>query len=229
MFKYFRKKPSLSKIEREFLQTVFSILRPIYSHLVLEIDHDTIVGLQVADSKYYGKGSYNIQFAHNTYESLINENLSHSSSIRNIKIDDKKGETYYLHLFFAYGVPISLKFSGKFANLNLATFDISQHILEEFKTETIPIIEKLKNEIVSKYLDLTNSYSVELSEGTFFTIKNLEDGNYLAVNRSGKIFGLWHDPYIVEEIFNSVEDFQASIQNGTFDINDYVSKFHERK
>ena len=46
----------------------------------------------------------------------------------------------------------------------------------------------------------------------------------MTINEQGEIFGLFHDPYIVEKISENSKSFLEQLQSGTFLMNDYVQK-----
>ncbi len=55
-------------------------------------------------------------------------------------------------------------------------------------------------------------------------IKDLEDGNYLSMNEKGAVFGMIHDPYEVEKLFDNKEAFFNDLELGNFSIEQYYNK-----
>jgi hypothetical protein len=78
----------------------------------------------------------------------------------------------------------------------------------------------------SKILALKNSLEIEVSGKGYYIIKDFEDGNYLSVSQDGKVYGMFHDPFLIEVIDDSVADFIDKVNAGEFLIDKYyVSKF----
>ncbi|UII33166.1 hypothetical protein LVD17_04910 [Fulvivirga ulvae] len=99
-----------------------------------------------------------------------------------------------------------------------------KHFQDEEKNELQNIIQNHLKDIESQ-LDLHDTFKIEIPEGEFYVIKNLGDGNYLAVDTYGKVYGMIHDPYEIDKLFESIADFKAGIVSGLFDI----KKYYDRK
>jgi hypothetical protein len=69
----------------------------------------------------------------------------------------------------------------------------------------LKIIGKINDQQKSK-LDIENTFKIEIPEGDFYTIKDLGDGNYLAVDEHGVVYELLHDPYSIVKKANSIHD-----------------------
>lgn len=63
----------------------------------------------------------------------------------------------------------------------------------------------------------------DIDGNTYYQIKDLEDGNYIAIDRKGQVFGIIHDPYKIKMISKSVQQFVDDVNNGTFDFEKYLS------
>jgi hypothetical protein len=74
----------------------------------------------------------------------------------------------------------------------------------------------------SDHLDLTSGgYEIQLSGKGYYVIKDLEDGNYLAIDDKGKVYGMFHDPYLIDLIHEDVREFIDQVNDGIFSINKY--------
>lgn len=117
-------------------------------------------------------------------------------------------------------------------------FDISKNI-NEFKSYRFDIskmqkakskfvaegkIEKLVKGLHSVALELDNLSEFEIEGKTYYQIKDLQDGNYIAIDSKGKVFGLKHDLFKIDLLNNSIEDFVKSVNDGTFKFEDYLQK-----
>jgi hypothetical protein len=63
-------------------------------------------------------------------------------------------------------------------------------------------------------LDIENTFEIEIDEKFYYTIIDMENGNYIAVDKKGKIFRLNHEANeAAKEIFKNAYDF-LNIYNG---------------
>ena len=104
------------------------------------------------------------------------------------------------------------------------TFNLNQIRKSEIKLEHLKI-ENLDQKIAEKalktltkeqleLLELDYAFEIELDEKLFYTILDMEDGNYVAVDKKGKIYRLNHDhEERVKLISNKPTDF-FKIYNG---------------
>ena len=54
-------------------------------------------------------------------------------------------------------------------------------------------------------IDIDNTFEVEVDDEMYYTIVDMEDGNYLAVDKSGNVFRLIHDyKQPIRKIFDDV-------------------------
>jgi hypothetical protein len=79
-------------------------------------------------------------------------------------------------------------------------------------------IEKLVSGLTCEQLNLTDLSELEVDGRNYYQIKDLDDGNYMAIVRKGQVFGLMHDPYKIDLLNKSVKDFVAEVNDGKFDF-----------
>lgn len=71
-------------------------------------------------------------------------------------------------------------------------------------------------------LDLEDAFKIEIDEKFYYPILDLESGNYIAVNKKGKVYRLNHDhSEIVKEIFKNPQDFLNSYKGVKSDLEIY--------
>lgn len=69
------------------------------------------------------------------------------------------------------------------------------------------ILSFLKKEQL-ELLDLEDTFEIEIDEKFYYPIIDMENGNYIAIDKKGKVYGLNHDnENMAKEIFNNVIDF----------------------
>ena len=101
-------------------------------------------------------------------------------------------------------------------------FDLTMFRKDKSKFSTNNKIEKLVRGLSSENLDLTDLSEFEIDGHLFYQIKDLEDGNYIAIDNKGQVFGLIHDPYKIELINKSVKQFVEDVNNGQFSFDKYL-------
>ncbi|QNF35459.1 hypothetical protein HUW51_23125 [Adhaeribacter swui] len=103
---------------------------------------------------------------------------------------------------------------------------LKDHQIDTSKLEEIKILNNelssLIGDLKSDKLDLYDLSDIEVDNKEFYQIKDLEDGNYLCIDRSGKVYGLFHDPFEVELISSSLRKFVGEVNSGEFDIDNYL-------
>jgi hypothetical protein len=119
--------------------------------------------------------------------------------------------------------------TSKYRDLDFSRIDVTRikekHFKDEDKEELSKILGKIDKDLLSQ-LDVEDTFKIEIEEGEFYVIKNLGDGNYLSITKQGAIYGMIHDPYEVELLFENKEDFFKALSTGKFDIQEYYrSKF----
>ncbi len=100
----------------------------------------------------------------------------------------------------------------------LKTYDLNNIRINNLKRKLIKLNNEDKNKVLKiigflspeklELLELDFSFEIEFEGKKYYTFIDLEDGNYIAVNRSGKVFRLFHDhEEPVDKIANSISDF----------------------
>ncbi|QLG44901.1 hypothetical protein [Costertonia aggregata] len=119
--------------------------------------------------------------------------------------------------------------NAKYSELDFEKIDTSKikekHFKNEEKEFLKTLIGKVSKDILSQ-LDIKSTFKIELEDGDFYVLKDLEDGNYLSMNEKGSVYGMIHDPYEVEKLFDTKESFFEALKSGEFSISKYrESKF----
>ncbi len=57
-------------------------------------------------------------------------------------------------------------------------------------------------------LELDDTFEIETTSGTYFTIVDMEDGNYIAIDKKKRVFRLYHNAVEPEKVINrKIEEF----------------------
>jgi hypothetical protein len=99
--------------------------------------------------------------------------------------------------------------SINFGNFDFSKIDLSElgekHFNNQDKDELLQILGKLNKDQLSR-LDIDDTFKVEIPEDIFYTIKNIGEGDYLAVNVRGEVYELLHDPYAVRKKASNIQE-----------------------
>jgi hypothetical protein len=86
-------------------------------------------------------------------------------------------------------------------------------------------ILKSVDETLKKKVEIEDTFEIELDDKKFFTLLDMEDGNYIGVNSKGQVFRLLHDSNEQARLINgSVKDFLTTFSG---DKNDLAKYFEE--
>jgi len=127
-----------------------------------------------------------------------------------------------LNLTVYEGLWVGLEIEKNVSDFTNFHFDLSQLRKDKSKFAVDSKIEKLVSGLSSTNLDLYNLNEFEVGGKCYYQIKDLEDGNYIAIDNKGQVFGLIHDPYKIELINKSIKQFVDDVNNGIFDFEKYL-------
>lgn len=153
----------------------------------------------------------------------INRNHKTSFNLNGISVWNRKTETFELiKLNYYYDALTQIEIDNP--EYFHKTFDLNKIQKNEIKMELLKmenpdqkIAEKALKSLTKEQigiLELEYTFEIELDEKLFYTILDMEDGNYIAVDKKGKIYRLNHDhEEKVKLIANKPADF-FEIYNG---------------
>ncbi|WP_454047541.1 hypothetical protein [Chryseobacterium sp. Marseille-Q8038] len=203
MFGLFKKNNKINFFtEKEvfFFREIIKFLPIRYHYILKQINTEFLISFKPNDLNF--KDWYSVQLNANLEKEYNKSKLGYFQ-LQNILIFNKKsGKKEKIVLSFLEGLFIGFFLEDiKFENYILNEYDTSNLREKHFKNdndkvELLEIIGKLDKQKEAKF-DIEDTFKIELPEGDFYTIKNLKDGNYLAVDKKGIVYELIHDPYSV--------------------------------
>ncbi|PUV21065.1 hypothetical protein [Sphingobacterium athyrii] len=225
MFNFF-KRNSLSSHDLVFLKCIVECLPDKYSYLKPQVTEDFIIGKKI--NKHGALGAYVFTLNAKLESHFLNTNLPEYFIIKDIRVFDTKLKRYNIVEFdILQGMLAGYYLNGNIKDLDLSKIDTS-HIKEKnFKDQdknNLRMILGGSYDEVVKLLDLKSTFHINVSEGDFYVINDFGDGNYLAINSQGAIYGLIHDPYEIQKIFDSPEALLNGLKKGTFNPELYYQK-----
>lgn len=135
----------------------------------------------------------------------------------------QNGNEFSLNLTIYEGLWIGFEIERNVLDFTDFTFDLSKLHKGKSKFSRDSKMAKVVSGLSSTSLDLDNLSEFEVEGKYYYQIKDLEDGNYIAIDNRGQVFGLIHDPYRIQLINQSIRQFVADVNNGQFDFEKYLS------
>jgi len=135
--------------------------------------------------------------------------------IENIQVISE-GQQWQLDLTIYQGLLVGFDTSKNIKELRKYEFDTSGAMKTRSKFAAEDKIERLVKGLDADKLDLQDLSEIELEGKSYYQIKDLDDGNYIAIDGKGQVFALIHDPFEIRLLNKSVKDFVAAVNSGTF-------------
>lgn len=229
--KIFKRKSIQNIKDYMLIVEIVNALPKKYERLRRHLNKKYVVG--VINDPYLGE---------NWKRLLVKEELNHeyfvedfTFNLSGIKIHDlNSGKDHMIKIKIYRGVVLSY-----YCKVSLDDLDNNYFIDTSYLKESEP--KKIENGIISKYfknlpskseriLDLEDSFEFEPNDDGFVLhmIKDFENGDMLAIDNEGRVYGAIHDPFIIEKIFDSVEEFLEALESGKFVPEDYYGEVLKR-
>ena len=133
-------------------------------------------------------------------------------------------DQFSLNITVYEGLWIGFEIEKNIVDFKNFQFDLTRLHKDKSKFAKDNKIEKLVRGLSSNNLDLNDLSEFEVDGKLYYQIKDLEDGNYIAIDNKGQVFGLIHDPYKIELISKSVKQFVYEVNSGQFDFDKYLNE-----
>lgn len=221
MFNIFKNKTKIKDWEYRMLKSIADFLPSKYSFIKGQITHEFI--LNSIPNEFLENNWKTIVYNQNLYDSFKNTDFNYKLiGVRIYDLDEKSYKDVELDI--GDGILIGYRIDATGGNFDFGESDISGLKQVSFENMNKAILDKIigmpSNEIISQ-LDLSDTFEITVPEGKFYVIKDLEDGNYLAVDTNGSVYCLIHDLYEIEKLFESVNMFYDALKSNSFSIEDY--------
>jgi hypothetical protein len=222
----FRKKNDkhIENWEYQLLEAIVDKLPLKYAFLKNQVNSDFI--LDSLPNELLEQGWKRILCNQNLYKTYRNANINYK--LVGINVFELGSQSYKsIELDLYEGIIIGYKIEYVSVKYDITKIDLrllrEKYYDNKDRDELKKLIGHITENVLSK-LDIEDTFKIEIPEGEFYVIKNLGDGNYLSINTSGSIFGMIHDPYQIEKLFDKKETFFEALKTGTFDILEYYNK-----
>lgn len=210
--------------EYALLKAIAEKLPSQYSFLIHQMNPDFI--LDSLPNEFLESGWKRIVCDQNLYNKLKTKTINYK--LVGIKVFDITLQRYIdIELDLYEGIIIGYKINSSNDLFDLSKIDLKNIREKQFenkdKTDLKKIIGSVDEDLLSE-LEIDNTFKIEIHEGVFYVIKDLEDGNYLSMNPKGAVYGMIHDPYEIEKLFDNKESFFEALKSGEFSVSEYYDK-----
>jgi hypothetical protein len=222
MFNFFKKKKAkeypITKIEVDFFRCLITILPDKYHYLLPQINDDFLISYEANILGF--KNSYTFSLNAALEPRFANKHLPAFFILQNIKIWNKFKNDFTsinLNILSGYLGGFNIE-SIDFTIFDLNKFDTSEINEKHFDNQDFKFLltqsnfDNTEKEILAQKIDHT--YCITLSEGKFFYIDNVGNGDVIAIDATGNAYILTHDPYKITKIFTKKELF-SKLENDT--------------
>ncbi len=210
MFGFLNKKNRIKEDDYRFLKAVTKQLLSSYPYLLNQVSKDFILDKKRNDLG--DKGTYTLTLNASLENKYFNKSLPQFFIIKNIEVWNKSKKSFEeIELHILEGMLAGFRIVSDYGDLDLDKINTSKVIEKNFKNDDKEQLENIlsinQESKLRDLLDIESTFKIEIEEGEFYVIKDLGNGNYLAVDKKGSIYGMIHDPYEVEKIYDNKEVF----------------------
>ena len=148
-----------------------------------------------------------VQLFSKKYKTFVNaELLIHDNLLTGMRIDKSNYELSEFDISKVNG-----------SNATKSPFDFPPSDIDKF-------IENLEPDIKGK-LDLNEMFDIDFGNRTFFAFYDMEDGNYLAVDKDQKVYSLVHDARpMTKQMKSTFLEILLAIKEGRFDKDQHLDE-----
>ncbi len=226
MLNLFRKKKLIKEEDYIFLKAITENLSDKYLYLVDQVSKEFI--LDKLPNQLGDKGTYTLTLNAKLEPKYSNKSFPQFFIIRNIDVwNNAKKSFEQVELHILEGMLAGFRVVSKYSDFNLKKIDTSKVKEKHFNSEDRDTLKKIIGNISSdllSQLDIEGTFKIDIPEGEFYVIKDLEDGNYLSMDKKGAVHGMIHDPYEIEKLFDNKETFFEALESGEFNISEYYDE-----
>lgn len=214
MFNLFKKKSELKldSLEAAFIEAVVNKLSVKYPLFKREIELEAFVG--VGKNPGGSKGSFTYLINNEIWKKLCDPSID-NYDVKNIIFKSYTGGMVNVDLFVSEGLIIGYKSNVQVKEIDIATIDVSKiwekHFLNDDFNKINHLIDSLTVEELTKLNMVKNTFQIDIEGSSYYPIHDIEDGNYIAIDTSGAVFKITHDPFQVLKMFHNIPEYLNSL------------------
>jgi hypothetical protein len=128
------------------------------------------------------------------------------------------GETFVLNITIHDGYWIAFEIDADISKFKNFEIDATKLLKSQSKYAPNRNIQNLVAGLSSDELELENLGEFEVDGKIYYEIKDLEDGNYIAIDEKGEVFSLLHDPFEIQLLNQSIKNFVEDVNAGRINL-----------
>lgn len=201
-----KKEPlGLTPQESQFISVIIQALSSKYPLFKQELDLGTFAW--IAPNKVSGEGSYVFGINNEAWKRL-SDTSKDNFLIKDIFFKNSNSEKVVVELYTTEGLIVGFGTVEQIENIDLATIDVS-HIWEKYflnddYSEIEHIVGPLTKEQLSRLNMVKNTFKIEVNGSSYYPVHDIGDGNYLAIDRTGSVFKITHDPVEARKVYDTI-------------------------
>jgi hypothetical protein len=202
MFKLFKKDDSAFRRQVELVSKIFSLLPVKFLNIKEQLNEGILTGFK-KENPNYTKFSLRTDVL-NKYE----DKKGDCFEIKGIKVFDKNLQAFTeINLEVTYGIFIGYSTPGvKEINPDIDKIDTRNHWVKSFENNEFKNLKNILSEEELQMINPNDVYELELDGQTYYHLKDIEDGDFIGIDKAKKIFKITHDPYNIIEIREKLSD-----------------------
>ena len=118
------------------------------------------------------------------------------------------------------------------SNYEYSEFDIERIKVDKLKEEKfifppsdIDLFFQSLDEKDQERIDETGFMDIQLGNRTYYTIFDMEDGNYIGIDKKLKVYSLVHDAVPMAKLLKkSLDEILSELKNGEFNIDEHLNE-----
>jgi hypothetical protein len=200
------KRTKLESWETDLLINVFNKISIDDSMLFISQINDGLfrgVLIGMSDIDGYVGFSYNSKVYNKFYDKK-----GRNFKLENIKVYDIKSNKYLnFTIYFSFGVINGYSVEGnRKYKLDVSNIITNGFQKKYFDTSDYDQISEIFTERERELLNPSEIYLVKLSDKNYYHLKDLEDGDFLGIDRHKNIYKITHDPFEINLLKGKLED-----------------------
>jgi hypothetical protein len=182
------------------------------------------------------RGNDHLQLQHSTrdveYFEANRKRFNKHYKIKGLEILNKNSNSYvpltvdiYFDSIQIIYIAFSKSLNDEYDLSNVRVSALTSEPLKVDDSEQKTLLRILKNihEDIKEKIEVDDTFEIELDEKKYYTIFDMEDGNYLAVDSKGRVYRLIHDHEIpAKMIFENVNELMKEFNDDKINFVKYL-------
>jgi hypothetical protein len=211
MLNFFRKTHNKSfNVQIELVLKICQSLPEKFSNLRKQIQEGIIRDIKILEKPFpnYHKFVLDVNVL-NKYE----DKKGRSFQVKGIVVWDKSLQNFVpVNIIVAYGLILGYSTpQASELNLDLDKIKITSMSLEFFGENVFDRLKPILSKEELKWVNPSDVYEIELKNTTYYHIKDLDDGDFVAIDIDKNIFKITHDPFEIKKTEENLTDILSTV------------------